>query len=210
MQKQGWWLGQLRSTESTPLDEAAGFAEIGGQGMQSFRVFLGFVLTISLSAPTLVGGAENNWTKPNSGNWEEQAYWSLGVLPDATQSVLFTNAGWKALALGANTAQNFPQSMRVQSLRVDAPVDSYNTLLMNWTGFERPLQTTSLTVGSNAYVVVRGSVLEVIASTNYDSGRLIVNGTFIQSDLSLVKAPSLTVVRASGLGRRRIFSPMVP
>src|SRR5688572_7597634 len=64
----------------------------------------------------------NSWTKPGSGNWEELASWSLGVLPDATQSVMFTNAGWKALAIGANTARNFPQSMRVQSLRVDAPI----------------------------------------------------------------------------------------
>ena len=57
----------------------------------------------------------NNWTKPSSGYWEEQAYWSLGVLPDATQSVVFTNADWKALAIGFGTAQNFPQSMQVQS-----------------------------------------------------------------------------------------------
>src|SRR5437867_13281744 len=54
----------------------------------------------------------NSWTKPTSGYWEEQAYWSLGKLPESTQSVMFTNAGWKALAIGANTAQNFPQSMQ--------------------------------------------------------------------------------------------------
>jgi len=173
--------------------------------MQSFRFFLVVISAICLNAPMLVAAAENSWIKPNSGNWEEQPYWSLGVLPDATQSVLFTNAGWKALALGANTAQNFPQSMRVQSLRVDAPVDSFNTLLINWTGFEVPLQTTSLTVGSNGSVAVHGSVLEVIASTNFDSGRLIVNGSFIQSDLSEVKAGSLTVVKASGLGDGTYF-----
>src|SRR2546430_14243531 len=73
---------------------------------------LGIVLT-TLLAPHAFGqtsATENSWTKPSSGYWEEQAYWSLGVLPDATQSVLFTNAGWKALAIGAQTSQNFPQS----------------------------------------------------------------------------------------------------
>ena len=122
----------------------------------------------------------NSWTKPTSGSWEEQAYWSLGVLPGVTQSVAFTNAGWKALAIGAATAQNFPQSLSVQSLEVGAPVDSYNTLLMNWSGLERPLQTTSVTIGSNSSVVVRGSALEV-------SGNLFTGGTFIQSDYSSVQ-----------------------
>src|SRR5206468_5806418 len=116
---------------------------------------IGLFLTFFLSLVTVSGqiGDTNSWTKPTSGYWEEP-FWSLGVLPDATQSVLFTNAGWKALAIGAATAQNFPQSMSVQSLEVGSPVDSYNTLLMNWSGFERPLQTTSLIVGSNRSVVV--------------------------------------------------------
>src|SRR5437660_1391135 len=102
----------------------------------------------------------NSWTKPSSGAWEEQAYWLLGALPDATQSVMFTNAGWKALAIGANTAQNFPQSMRIQGLQISSPTNSYNTLLMNFTGFEVPLQTTSLTIGPNSAVVVQGSSLD--------------------------------------------------
>ncbi len=161
----------------------------------------GGVSAIFLSTPALVTAAENSWTKPNSGDWEEQAYWSLGVRPDATQSVLFTNAGWKALAIGANTAQNFPQSMRVQSLRVDAPVDSFNTLLINWAGFEIPLQTTSLTIGSNSSVAIHGSVLEVIGNSNdWSTGNLLVRGTFIQSDLSLVKTRTLSINSDSGIG----------
>src|SRR5687767_14295937 len=80
-------------------------------------------LTFLLSLVTVSGqtGGTNLWTKPVSGYWEEP-FWSLGVLPDATQSVVFTNVGWKALAIGTNTAQNFPDSMSVQSLRVSAPV----------------------------------------------------------------------------------------
>src|SRR5882724_11335214 len=100
-------------------------------------IFLALCNCTSVFADSLV----NAWTKPTSGYWEEQAYWSLEMLPDATQSIIFTNAGWKALALGANTAQNFPQSMQIQGLAITAPVDSYNTLLMNFCGFEQPLQT---------------------------------------------------------------------
>src|SRR5207237_8615834 len=74
--------------------------------------------------------AVNSWTKPTSGYWEEQAYWSLGKLPDSTQSVMFTNSGWKALAIGSGTAQDFPQSMQIQELQIASPVDAYNTRLM--------------------------------------------------------------------------------
>lgn len=96
-----------------------------------------FVSIVCFAASTSFAQQLNSWTKPTSGNWEEQAYWSLGVLPDATQDIQFNNAGWKALAIGAQTAQNFPQSMSVKSLAVGAPDDSYNTLLMNFSGFER-------------------------------------------------------------------------
>lgn len=158
--------------------------------------------SLCFSASQPADGATNNWTKPSSGSWEEQAHWSAGLLPDATQSVVFTNPGWKALAIGAGTAQNFPQSMRVQSLSVGAPVDSHNTLLMNWSGFERPLQTTSLMVGSNSAVLVQGSALEVIStSTDGTTGNLLLGGTFIQSDYSQVKVHGwLDIGRFGGPG----------
>src|SRR5436190_5191140 len=95
----------------------------------------------------------NGWTKQTSGYWEEPSSWSLEMLPDATQSVTFTNAGWKALAMGANTVQNFPQSMQIQGLQISAPTNSYNTLLMNFTGFEVPLQTTWVAIGLNSAIV---------------------------------------------------------
>ena len=128
--------------------------EINGHTVAAFH-WRGTVNAVRHGLATVSGqtGGTNSWTKPTSGYWEEP-FWSLGVLPDATQSVLFTNAGWKALAIGSGTAQNFPQSMQVQSLRAGAPVDSYNTLLMNFSGFERPLQTGSLTVDPNGAVTL--------------------------------------------------------
>src|SRR5437879_5493647 len=151
-------------------------------------VGLGIILT-TLLAPHAFGqtpATENSWTKPSSGYWEEQAYWSLGVLPDATQDVLFNNAGSKALAIGAQTSQNFPQSMSVQSLRVGAPVDSYNVLLMNFSGFERPLQTGSLTVEANGAVLMQSSSLHVLQGGLPYEADLFILGDVRQTDFSQV------------------------
>lgn len=154
--------------------------------MKSLRrlgLFLFVCTPISLWADTPV----NAWIKPTSGYWEEQTSWSLGVLPDATQAVVFTNAGWKALAIGPNTAQNFPQSMQVQSLQIAAPTDSFNVLLLNYSGFEVPLQTTSLNVTTNGSVVALSSMLEVNAGTNGNGGGIgLLAGNFNQGDFSQV------------------------
>lgn len=129
----------------------------------------------------------NSWMKPTSGYWEEQTNWSLGVLPDATQLVVFTNAGWKALAIGPNTAQNFPQSMQIQGLQIAAPTNSYNVLLLNYSGFDVPLQMTSLTVGTNGSVVPLSSMLQVNTDTNGNGGNiLLAAGTIQQGEFSQV------------------------
>src|SRR5437763_6127229 len=120
----------------------------------------------------------NSWTKPTSGYWEEQTSWSLGVLPNQSQSIYITNAGWKAVAIGPNTAQNFPQSMQIQDLHIASPVDSHNVLLMNFSEFQVPLQTTWINVGSNSSVVVQSSSLV--------TGFISLAGTFSQSDFSQV------------------------
>jgi hypothetical protein len=140
--------------------------------------------SIGFSGPQPAAGAANEWTKPTSGYWEEQAYWSLEVLPNATQAVEFANAGWKALAIGTNAAQSFPQSMSVQSLHVGAPVDSFNTLLMNFSGLEQPLRTEALTIETNGAFQMQSAALEV-GSTN--GGYLVVHGTFSQGDFSHVQ-----------------------
>ena len=122
------------------------------------------VLVLSLAGfvPIAVFGDTtiNAWTNATSSYWEYQTNWSLGVLPSQAQSVYITNSGWKAVAIGANTAQNFSNSMQIQDLRIASPVDSYNVFLMNFSGFQVPLQTGALVVGSNSSVVVQSSRLE--------------------------------------------------
>jgi len=132
-------------------------------------------------APAVAVAAANSWTKPTSGFWEEQSFWSLGVLPDATQDVVFTNAGFKALTIGPQTAQTFPLSLSVNSLRVSAPDNSSNTLVMSFSGFERPLKTGVLTVEPNAAVVMQSAALEVLAG-----GTLSIVGSFHHGDFSQV------------------------
>jgi hypothetical protein len=129
----------------------------------------------------------NAWIKPTSGAWEEQTAWSLGVLPNESQSVYITNAGWKAVAIGAGTAQNFSESMTVQNLRVGAPVDSYNLLLMNFSGFEQELETGTLTVESNGAVQMQSSLLHVLqGGLPYEADLFISGGNFMHGDFSEV------------------------
>jgi hypothetical protein len=107
-----------------------------------------FLITFLPSFQTFAQST-NSWTKPTSGYWEEP-YWSLGHLPTfADGPILFTNAGWKALAIGSGTTTNYPDSLRLSSLTVDAPVDSHNTLLLNWAQLSVPLHADSLLIGSN-------------------------------------------------------------
>jgi hypothetical protein len=155
--------------------------------------FLSFIVVVPALADV------NSWIKPGSGYLEEQSSWALGVLPNATQSVMFTNAGWKALAIGTNAAQKFPQSMHIQGLQISSPSNSFNTLLLNFTGFELPLQVTSLSIGINSAVVVQGSKLDV---TNTDTtGSLVLGGTFNHGDYSFVKVhDQMTIGTSPGYG----------
>lgn len=136
---------------------------------------IGFLFTtsgITASAQT------NSWTSSGSGYWEDSD-WLLGILPGTNQTILLTNAGWKAVAIGANTVSNFPQTLTVDSITLSAPSNSYNTLLLNYAGLQTPLIASNLTVGSNCAVVVEASALEV-------PSLLSLSGTFTQDASSTV------------------------
>jgi hypothetical protein len=122
------------------------------QGLLGLIMFS--LLGLSAAAQT------NQWTKPTSGNWE-QSYWSLGLLPGIDQQlVAIDNYGWKAVAIGANTTANYPQSLSLSNLLIDAPTNSRNTLLLNWANFNVPLVVSSnLTVGTNGALASHYSAL---------------------------------------------------
>src|SRR5207245_2842023 len=89
------------------------------------------------SAPP-TSGQVNAWTKSSSGNCEEP-YWSLARLPRAGDSVMITNGGWKAIQMGNSTAVNYPSSLAANAIEIRSPVDSFNTLILNYVGTQSPL-----------------------------------------------------------------------
>src|SRR5438105_890918 len=102
--------------------------------MRFFRAGFWAVILAFWAAPILPSLAENTWTKTSSAYWEEP-FWSAGHLPTFTDGpIMFTNAGWKALAIGSATTANYPDSLRLTNLTIDAPPDSHNLLLLNWAG----------------------------------------------------------------------------
>jgi len=65
---------------------------------------------LGFSAPQPADGAVNEWIKPTSGYWKSRLPGHSGCCLTHAD-VVFANAGWKALAIGTNAAQSFPQSM---------------------------------------------------------------------------------------------------
>src|SRR5687767_14888943 len=105
-----------------------------------------FAFLVSVATPA--SAQVNSWTKPTSGFWHEP-FWSLGILSDNSQSeIMFTNSGWKALAIDATTAGDFPASLRIQRMTVASPTNTVNTFMLNHAGVQSPLQIAdSLYVG---------------------------------------------------------------
>lgn len=143
-------------------------------------------------------GLVNSWITPVSGNWDVASNWSLGILPASSQSVMITNAGFKAVAIQPSTPTNFPGSMTVSNLTITAPSNSFNLLLMNFVGAGRPLVIGSsntpgnLIIGStNSSMVVYASGLLVnnaLGTNNSRMGEFEVDGTFVQSVFSEIGA----------------------
>ncbi len=120
----------------------------------------------------------NSWISPVSGNWED-ASWSLGSIPATNETILLTNSGFKAVQITANTAHNFPQSLNVNSVTISSPTDSFNTLLMNFSGLQIPLTVQSLSVGSNSAMTMLSSALQLNGPNGVG---MTIGGQFNQSD----------------------------
>jgi hypothetical protein len=113
---------------------------------------------IGLSALALLGsslvcsGAVNQWTNSASGPWEG-LNWSLGVLPDSTQSVKISNSGGKTVLITPITALGFPASLTVNDLSIGADSGT-NILRLSLAGTNVPLTILNdLTIYSGGAVV---------------------------------------------------------
>jgi hypothetical protein len=137
-------------------------------------------------------GQVNSWTNPVSGYWQDP-FWSLGESPGPGQTILFTNAGWKALAIGSTTPTN---ELSVNSLTVSSPPNTFNELLFNFSGPTRPLVIGdanfqgSLLVASNSAVVMLYGGLQVLDNIimNQEQGAFSIGGTFTEDEFSQVSA----------------------
>jgi hypothetical protein len=156
------------------------------------------LLSFTVLIQTNAVAQTNSWTNSASGNWEDNS-WSLGILPGTNQTVLLTNAGWKAVEIGSATAQNFPQTLNIGALTISSPTNSFNTLLMNYCGTQTPLVVGSSSapgnfiLSSNSAVLMISSALQVQDSyfgTPNDQayGGFFIGGNFSESDYSTVSA----------------------
>lgn len=130
-------------------------------------------------------GQMNVWTNSASGYWEEP-HWSLGMLPGTNQIIEFTNA-WQALAIGASTVTNHPETLSVWSVTLAAPPNSFNELLLNFAGLQSPFMPQRLMVYSNSGVVALSSALGT------SNSQFSIGGAFNQGSFSRVTAQILNV-----------------
>jgi hypothetical protein len=120
----------------------------------------------------------NSWTNSAGGKWED-ASWSLGVIPGTNQTVLITNAGWKAVQIAPSTAQNFANSLNVDTVEISSPTNTFNTLLMNFAGPGTPLTVKELSVASNSAMTMLSSALQINGPSE---GGMMVGGLFNQTN----------------------------
>jgi fibronectin-binding autotransporter adhesin len=148
--------------------------------LSSSRIGLSqFAIVLGIGCIALPGFAQNNsWTSPTSGNWQDGS-WSLGIIPGTNQNIMLTNAGWKAVQIGASTAQSFPQSLNVNSITISSPTNSFNTLLLNYAGSATPLTVKSLSVGSNSAMTMISSALQL---NGPNGSTMMIGGQFNQND----------------------------
>ena len=130
-----------------------------------------------------------SWTNPISAPWEEMN-WSLGQLPGPGQAVFIETPGWKAVAIGAGTVKNFPQSVRPSSITISAPEYSSNVLLLNYSGFATPVSVRQLRIYANGTLTALHSALEV---NNALGGAFSIGGALNQGEDAIVSTASVQV-----------------
>jgi hypothetical protein len=125
-------------------------------------------------------GPVNSWINPGSGNWDDASSWSLGVLPNGSQSVLIANTNWKAVAINPSTPVNFPDSMTVSNLFIEGSTNTENTLLLNNFGTNIPLTVLNgLLLQDSAQIINFNSGLILQGATEITNSDIFQDGGFI-------------------------------
>src|SRR5580765_5591085 len=140
----------------------------------------------------LAAGPPNNWTSLTSGNWQDAASWSLGILPAGNQSVSIANSGYKAVSISSSTASGFPASMTVSNLSISAPSNALSVLLLNYAGTSVPLHVLDVfSIGSGGSLQNYYSSLQVDGSNGVFYGGSVV----IHKGAQFIQEGGLTVLK---------------
>lgn len=116
----------------------------------------------------------NSWILSNSDLWQNNADWSLGLLPASTQQVMIVNAGSKTITLDASTVASAPGSLSVLGLTIG----NGSTLWLNNPGMATPLSVASyLRIGSGGALAVTNGAVNVMASVVSDGTMLLNAGS---------------------------------
>lgn len=127
-------------------------------------------------------GPVNFWINPGSGNWDDASSWSLGVLPNSSQSALIVNTNWKAVAINPATPVNFPASMTVSNLFIEGYTNTENTLLLNNFGTNVPLTVlNSLLLQNGAHILDSNSGLVLQGPAEITNSDIVLDGGFIRA-----------------------------
>lgn len=164
------------------------------QRIAQFKSYIGFVLL--LAAAQFAASAQTNvWTNTVGGNWEDLS-WSLGILPNSTQSVMIVNAGSKVVLIGSNTAANYPSSLSIGPLTLSGPDGTTNELLVSDVPLTNYFFIQALNLGTNGFLVGVNSRIDVYQGTieghvTQSGGRLVLGGFFTET--VIIDAGSVTL-----------------
>ena len=137
-------------------------------------------LLMGITLPCLAQAAENTWTNINSGKWETNSNWSLGVAPSISQSFTsITNAPSKTVAIDAVT-ETFPGTLTISNLTLFAPVGSANSLFLNNPGTGTPLRVLrSIFLNARSTLVLFSNAVVEAAAAGLGDTLNVADGAFV-------------------------------
>src|SRR5439155_1044980 len=102
----------------------------------------------------------------------------------------------KALAIGPNTTANFSNSLAMTYLRIGAPANSSNTLLLNYAGTNVPLTVGALIIETNASLVSYHSAISA-GYFSLSSPALLAEGSRLDASYQIWVGSNLTLSNSS-------------
>jgi hypothetical protein len=166
---------------------------MGEMGRQRWRRRSALIVCASVALThTALSQITNNWIAPASGKWETATNWDQGPPSSAQSAVFITNAVTKTVMIDSITASNFPGTLIISNLTVDAPAGNTNTLFLAEISPATPLHILDgLTVADRGLVIATNATLLVDGQLQGKGLMVFGQGGFlIATNSSLVIAPA--------------------